>query len=190
MAEDNEFSVFPRCWSSIASKNSEQLTRVVTYNVLTDLAIPEGSYNYVPENCRYMKTRHKCIMKEITQFAADIIAFQEVDSNHFDSWLKKDMEALGYFGEHSKRLDDCGMATFYKQNRFNVFKRKDCILHALAETHLQVEHPDFYVHIFLIICRCINNIFSSGIHFRNMLMIQIVIFYAEFNAALALIEYY
>lgn len=132
------FTVYPRQWISKTFDTSPFKVRIVSYNVLTDLAIPAGSYSYVSETCLYMKNRHSCIMKEIAHFQADIVAFQEVDSHHYYTWLRADMAALGYSGEHSKRLDDFGMATFYKKSRFTLVKRKDCILHALVETHLQV----------------------------------------------------
>lgn len=112
--------------------------RVATYNVLTDNCIRPNTYLYCPEDVRFMPGRHGRIMSEVRTMNPDVICFQEVDYGHFETRLRVDMGEMGYQGVLHERLDDQGLAVFWKDASFQLLQQKHCLLHHLAETHLQV----------------------------------------------------
>ena len=85
-----------------------------------------------------MTSRHKVIVHEVKVMAPDIICFQEVSYEHYEKQLNPDLARLGYCGILHQRMDDQGMAIFWKDASFELLQQKHCLLHHLAETHLQV----------------------------------------------------
>src|SRR6218665_2244515 len=120
------------------SFREERMFRIATYNILTDKCINQETYLYCPEEIRYMNGRHSRIVAEIRSMNPDVICLQEVDYNHYETRLKRDMQQMGYTGVLHERLDDQGLAVFWKDAAFQLVQQKHCLLHHLAESHIQV----------------------------------------------------
>jgi len=66
-----------RKWVTTESRDQSRYSfRIATYNVLSDLCIKSGEYEYCPPGVRYMPTRHVTIMAEVKDMSPDIICFQ------------------------------------------------------------------------------------------------------------------
>lgn len=122
----------------LGSFREERRFRIATYNILTDNCIHPETYLYCPEDIRYMNGRHARIVAEIRSMDPDVICLQEVDYDHYETRMKMAMEEMGYKGVLHERLDDQGMAVFWKDAAFQLVQQKHCLLHHLAETHIQV----------------------------------------------------
>lgn len=102
--------------------------RVVTYNVLASIYATSSMFSYCPMwalNWNYRKGR---ILNEIIGYDADILCMQEVQADHFESFLYPQLSAIGYEGLYKKktreafgpkgRIDGC--AIFYKRSKFTL----------------------------------------------------------------------
>ena len=132
--------MFPRTWTAAESVPSKG-TRfsICTYNVLTDVAVPDGEYLYCPKECRYMKTRHPRILSELRSMNPDVVCLQEVDRDHWGGMLEKDMVNLGYKGIYFVCNRNQGLAVFYKTKEFRLLKEQRWRTPELADKmHIQV----------------------------------------------------
>ena len=138
---DEEWRPYLRRWVArdppVSTDPSHSFT-VVTYNVLTDRAIREGQYLYCPEEVRYTSARHPRILREIEVMNPDVICLQEVSPHHYHQLMTPDMEKLGYGGLYNPREDECGLATFYKTDRFLFVAESHATCSDLMEKHLEV----------------------------------------------------
>jgi len=89
-----------RDWVQVSASNQQQLTagdgvavssrgtgrrfRLLTYNILSDLAISDsaGEYLYCPTELRYMSSRHDRIINEIQAMQPNIVCLQVSSSTH------------------------------------------------------------------------------------------------------------
>jgi len=59
-----------------SQQQSARRFRLVTYNILSDVAIKPGEYLYCPSQLRYMTSRHDRIITEIRNMQPHVVCFQ------------------------------------------------------------------------------------------------------------------
>jgi CCR4-NOT transcription complex subunit 6 len=102
--------------------------RVVTYNVLASIYATQTMFSYCPMWALSWNFRKGMILNELISYDADILCMQEVQADHFESFLYPQLSQLGYEGLYKKktreafgpkgRIDGCAM--FYKRNKFQL----------------------------------------------------------------------
>lgn len=135
-----------------ADKKVEEV-RLLCYNVLSEkLATPE-LYHHCPP--KYLQWEHRKVqlLREIVEQNADLAALQEVESGHFEAFLRPEMEKRGYQGLHvaksrqrtmsgSKASKVDGCAIFYKPDRFLLLDSVWVEYQALSLRRYETEFPD------------------------------------------------
>ena len=136
---NNGMKMYPRYWLK-RDNIGPASTRfsVMTYNVLFDIGIQDGHYEYCPQDKRYMNWRHKHIMVEIETMKPDVVCFQEVQESHWLNHLLPDMRTLGYDGVLSRREDDQGIAVCFRTAVFALQEHTYKRFHEVLEEHIKV----------------------------------------------------
>ncbi|PIA55166.1 hypothetical protein AQUCO_00800120v1 [Aquilegia coerulea] len=68
--------------------------RVLTYNLLADCLVNK-SHSYCLDWAQSWDYRRQNLLREITSYNADILCLQEVQSNHYDNFLRPELDKLG-----------------------------------------------------------------------------------------------
>merc|ERR1711871_457961 len=102
--------------------------RVVTYNILASIYATQTMFSYCPMWALSWNFRKGLILNELISYDADILCMQEVQADHFESFLYPQLSQQGYEGLYKKktreafgpkgRIDGCAM--FYKRNKFQL----------------------------------------------------------------------
>jgi CCR4-NOT transcription complex subunit 6 len=102
--------------------------RVVTYNILASIYATSTMFGYCPIWALAWNFRKGRILNEIIGYDADVLCMQEVQADHFESFLYPQLSAIGYEGLYKKktreafgpkgRIDGCAM--FYKRSKFTL----------------------------------------------------------------------
>lgn len=107
--------------------------RVVSYNILADIYSSKQLYPYCPLWALKWAYRSRLVLEQLKARdpAPDIICLQEVQADHFESFLLPELQALGYDGLYKQktresmgmegRVDGC--ALFYLRGRFNLLEK-------------------------------------------------------------------
>ncbi|KAJ7959013.1 Carbon catabolite repressor 4-like protein [Quillaja saponaria] len=112
------------------SQSSNDTLRILSYNILADLYTSGKYESYCPSWALVWEYRRQNLLQEIIKYNADILCLQEVQSNHFDNFLKPELTKLGYSVLFTKRdhlvyageyITD-GCATFYRRDRFKAIR--------------------------------------------------------------------
>merc|ERR1712232_847825 len=109
--------------------------RVMTYNILAEIFATRQIYPYCPMWALSWRYRKRLIMEELQQLDADIICMQEVQQDHYESFMPE-LAKLGYKGVYKSKTREAmgpegkvdGCATIYRESRCK-----------LVETH-QIEY--------------------------------------------------
>mmetsp|Transcript_1127 Transcript_1127/g.4184 ORF Transcript_1127/g.4184 Transcript_1127/m.4184 type:complete len:548 (-) Transcript_1127:374-2017(-) len=105
---------------------------VLTYNVLADLYANGEMYSNCPKWALAWNYRKQAILRELLAYDADILALQEVQSNHYEEFFAPELQKHGYTAVYKKKtaqvftgtsytIDGC--ATFFKKERFTLIKK-------------------------------------------------------------------
>lgn len=107
-------------------KESEQSLKftVLSYNVLAQHLLEDHSYLYKrtdPEALTWTK-RGERIIREIKDTSADVLCFQEIQSDHFNNFYVPRLQAMGFNGIFKQRTGDKrdGCAIFYRHSMFEL----------------------------------------------------------------------
>ena len=102
--------------------------RVVTYNLLASIYATQVQYPYCPSWALSWNFRKGQILRELAGYDADVLCLQEVQADHFESFLYPQLSALGYEGLYKQktrealgprgRIDGC--ALFFKLSKFEL----------------------------------------------------------------------
>lgn len=103
------------------------------YNVLCDKYATRQLYGYCPPWALSWDYRKQSILEELKAYNADIIALQEIETEHFHDYFLKELQQEGYEGIFSpksraktmsegerKHVDGC--AIFFKTNKFSLIQ--------------------------------------------------------------------
>ncbi|CAF0740416.1 unnamed protein product [Didymodactylos carnosus] len=133
---DKEFLQPPptRSWLRLSSPNVTQPTAIFTvmnYNILCDKYATRNAYGYCPSWALKWDYRRKQILEELKNYAADIIALQEIEMDQYHAYFLPELKSLGYDGvfspksrartmcESDRRFVD-GCAIFYRKTKFHL----------------------------------------------------------------------
>lgn len=105
---------------------SPAVIRVVSYNTLAEIYATKTQYPYAPLWVLSWSYRRLLLVAELRRLDADILCLQEVQADHFDSFLCPALKSLGYTGLYKQKTRDSmgkagrvdGCALFYKTSRF------------------------------------------------------------------------
>jgi CCR4-NOT transcription complex subunit 6 len=102
--------------------------RVVTYNLLAAIYATQVQYPYCPAWALSWNFRKGQIFRELAGYQADVLCLQEVQADHFESFLYPQLAAIGYEGLYKQktrealgprgRIDGC--ALFFKVAKFEL----------------------------------------------------------------------
>jgi len=118
---------------------------VLSYNLLADLYASQGDFyhSYCPAWAISWHYRRQNLVKELTRYDCDIMCLQEVQSNHYEDYLRDELAAHGYEGVYKKKTNDLfmgkcsaidGCATFYRKSRFELIKKYEVEFNKAAVT--------------------------------------------------------
>lgn len=113
---------------NIREESGQEFT-VLSYNVLCDRLVNKEAFPTSPDVALDWFYRRKLIMKQLREFDADIIALQELEIEHYETYFMVELEKHGNYesifepksraktmnSEQQKRVDGC--AIFYKKDK-------------------------------------------------------------------------
>lgn len=129
----------PRCMISVGSAmnfgnlstETQSLSggtfTVLSYNILADLYASRNAHRYTPAWALTWEYRRQNLLNEIIGYNADILCLQEVQSDHFDTFLKPEMAKCGYSAVYKKKTKEVytgnqyiidGCAIFFRHDKF------------------------------------------------------------------------
>lgn len=129
LAHDSTCKPFRQQIFKDVNKESEQEFTVLSYNVLCPKLVNKKKYPTSPDSALDWFYRRKLIMEQLREFDADIIALQELETEHYETYFMTELERHGNYksifepksrartmsSEQQKRVDGC--AIFYKTNK-------------------------------------------------------------------------
>mmetsp|Transcript_36346 Transcript_36346/g.94516 ORF Transcript_36346/g.94516 Transcript_36346/m.94516 type:complete len:410 (-) Transcript_36346:2748-3977(-) len=100
--------------------------KVVSYNVLADLYATREMYPYCDPCFLAWSFRKRNLLRELLSHQSDILALQEVQMEHYNSFLVPELEKAGYAGVYKQKTREAmgqsgmmdGCAIFYRKDRF------------------------------------------------------------------------
>ncbi|KAI4307386.1 hypothetical protein L6164_030585 [Bauhinia variegata] len=114
-------------YSNLCSSSFNGITfSILSYNILSDLYTVRR-YRHCPQWALAWEYRRQNLLREIIDYDADIICLQEMQSDHFESFLKPELTKKGYLAIYKKRTNEVytanqyvtdGCATFYQCDLF------------------------------------------------------------------------
>eukprot|EP00210_Caulerpa_lentillifera_P005163 g4935.t1 len=131
--------------SSTPHISQEGRFTVLSYNLLADLyaLARDFTHSYCPDYAISWNYRRQNLVRELLSYGADIMCLQEVQSNHYEDYLKDVLAQHGYEGVYKrktyklytgKHLAIDGCATFYKKDRFLLVKKYEVEFNKAAVT--------------------------------------------------------
>lgn len=111
---------------------SDPTFKVISYNMLAPIYATKQIFRYCEMFQLDWNYRRNNLLREITNYKADIICLQEIQSNHFDDFFQPNLQKQGYDGifkaktregiqADPKQIDGC--AIFYKKDRFALLEQ-------------------------------------------------------------------
>lgn len=138
----------PRQWvfSSSASRVSNGTFKVFSFNILADMYATRRRYPYCPLWSLLWTYRRNNILRELLSSQADVLCLQEVQMEHFDSFLYPKLKEAGYEGifkvktrvsmsDNPKQMDGC--AIFFKEDTFALMEQYGIEYNEAARQHVQ-----------------------------------------------------
>ncbi|CAK7347136.1 unnamed protein product [Dovyalis caffra] len=123
---------------------------VLSYNILSDIYASRDMYSYCPTWALAWEYRRKNLLQEIDGYGADILCLQEVQSDHFEDFLKPELTKRGYAVMYKKKTDQVytankyiidGCAIFYRRDRFKEIKKYELELDKAASSVVEALDP-------------------------------------------------
>ena len=115
--------------------------RVVTYNILAEIYATQQQYPYCDLWALSWEYRFHNILRDLMEASGDIVCLQEVQADHYESYLYPAMNDLGYDGvykaktRHSMglagKIDGC--AIFWKLSKFHLIESYSIEFNDLAQ---------------------------------------------------------
>lgn len=115
--------------------------RVLTYNLLSEIYTNAQAYPYCPKWGLAWTYRRLNLLREITQYDADILCLQECQADHYEEHFMPYFSRMGYAGTFKAKTRESmgrrgkidGCATFYRKNMFAL--RESCTVEYNAIAH-------------------------------------------------------
>jgi CCR4-NOT transcription complex subunit 6 len=121
--------------------------RVLTYNVLSEIYTNSQAYPYCPKWGLAWTYRRLNLLREITQYDADIMCLQECQADHFDEHFMPYFSRMGYNGVFKAKTRESmgrrgkidGCATFYRKSMFVMRESTTVEYNAIAHSRTQAQ---------------------------------------------------
>mmetsp|Transcript_2101 Transcript_2101/g.4007 ORF Transcript_2101/g.4007 Transcript_2101/m.4007 type:complete len:719 (+) Transcript_2101:364-2520(+) len=124
------------------------VVRVMSYNVLAELYATKQLYPYCPLWALNWGYRRQLIVKELEKHNADVICLQEMQADHFQTYVKPQMSSRGYeclfkaktreaMGRKGK-ID--GVAILYKKDRLRLIELREVEYNTIAINQAKAGH--------------------------------------------------
>lgn len=106
--------------------NKEEKKRVTTF-----VRAQSDAYAHCPSWVLSWPYRKQQLLKELLSYDADVMALQEVQSDHYEQFLRPKLEEVGYDSVYKQKSTEIftasayatdGCATFYKRSKFSFLK--------------------------------------------------------------------
>eukprot|EP00190_Bangiopsis_sp_CCMP1999_P005188 CAMPEP_0198734956 /NCGR_PEP_ID=MMETSP1475-20131203/56188_1 /TAXON_ID= ORGANISM="Unidentified sp., Strain CCMP1999" /NCGR_SAMPLE_ID=MMETSP1475 /ASSEMBLY_ACC=CAM_ASM_001111 /LENGTH=577 /DNA_ID=CAMNT_0044498527 /DNA_START=336 /DNA_END=2066 /DNA_ORIENTATION=- len=129
-----------KAYSSQIRWTSKNSFRVLTYNCLAEIYANPRHFPHCPAWALAWTYRRRNIVREIEAYASDILCLQEVQADHFESYLQPVLSQLGYDGTFKSKTREAmgkrgkidGCATFWLRERFQLREQHDVEFNTLA----------------------------------------------------------
>lgn len=97
-----------RLWISAAASSTNRLPgvtsiRVASFNILAQIYATQQAFAYCPNWALSWGSRRRRILRDIANAKCDIIALQEVQSDHWKQWLLPSLKAMGYDSVYAEK---------------------------------------------------------------------------------------
>lgn len=105
---------------------------LLTYNLLADLYAKNYDCGGCPAWAISWHYRKRNLLKELLNYMPDIMCLQEVQSDHYASFLQPELQKHGYMAIYKKKTTEMytgnsyamdGCATFYRRDKFQLVKK-------------------------------------------------------------------
>jgi len=103
---------------------------ILTYNVLAEIYATPDAYPYCASWALPWNYRRRNILRELLSYRADVICLQEVQADHFESFLEPELAKCNYSGVYKcktrefmgqyGKMDGC--AIFYRRDKFQMMQ--------------------------------------------------------------------
>lgn len=121
--------------------------RVLSYNLLAEIYTNSQVYSYCPKWSLAWTYRRLNLLREMSQYDADIICFQECQADHYDDHFNPFFARKGYSGLFKAKTREAmgkrgkidGCATFYRKDMFCL--RENTIVEFNAIAHTRSTEP-------------------------------------------------
>jgi CCR4-NOT transcription complex subunit 6 len=119
--------------------------RVLTYNVLSEIYTNAQAYPYCPKWGLAWTYRRLNLLREITQYNADILCLQECQADHYEDHFFPYFARMGYAGAFKSKTRESmgrrgkidGCATFYRKSMFVMRESTTIEYNAVAHSRTQ-----------------------------------------------------
>ncbi|KEH41754.1 endonuclease/exonuclease/phosphatase family protein [Medicago truncatula] len=104
----------------------------LSYNVLSETCASNDLYSYCPPWALSWPYRRQNLLREIIDYAADIICLQEVQNDHYDEFFAPELDKHGYHSLFKRKTTEVivssgntidGCATFFRRDKFSHVKK-------------------------------------------------------------------
>lgn len=121
--------------------------RVLTYNVLSEIYTNSQAYPYCPKWGLAWTYRRLNLLREITQYDADILCLQECQADHFEEHFSPYFTRMGYNGIFKAKTRESmgrrgkidGCATFYRKSMFHMRESSTVEYNSIAHSRTQAQ---------------------------------------------------
>jgi CCR4-NOT transcription complex subunit 6 len=121
--------------------------RVLTYNLLSEIYTNSQSYPYCPKWGLAWTYRRLNLLREISQYEADILCLQECQADHYEDHFFPYFSRMGYGGVFKAKTRESmgrrgkidGCATFYRKEMFVLRENTSVEYNAIA--HSRTDSP-------------------------------------------------
>ncbi|XXG64199.1 hypothetical protein AAC387_Pa05g2211 [Persea americana] len=123
---------------------------VLSYNILAEVYATSESYSYCPSWALSWPYRRQNLLREIVGYHADILCFQEVQSDHFEEFFAPELDKHGYQALYKKKTSEVysgnatpvdGCATFFRRDRFAHVKKYEVEFNKAAQSLTEAVLP-------------------------------------------------
>lgn len=117
--------------------------RVMTYNILAEVYATKQLYSYTPMWALSWGYRKQLILQELRHHSPDVICLQEMQLDHFDSYVVPELAKNGYNGIIKSKTREAmgrkgkidGCAIIYKRNRLHLIQQRALEYNSIAMSH-------------------------------------------------------
>ncbi|KEH41765.1 putative poly(A)-specific ribonuclease [Medicago truncatula] len=120
----------------------------LSYNVLSETCASNDLYSYCPPWALSWPYRRQNLLREIVDYAADIICLQEVQNDHYEEFFAPELDKHGYHSLFKRKTTEVssgttidGCATFFRRDKFSHVKKYEVEFNKAAQSLTEAMIP-------------------------------------------------